>query len=136
MVMNEKQDEKKLVIEEKNPSGIAGSLTLSEEVVATIAGLAAKEVDGIYSVGKTPFINFGDNPKRGVGVEVGKTQAAFDLDIVVEYGHDIREVARALRVKTAAEVNKMAGREVVEINVHVVDIKLPNQVVTKKVRVV
>ncbi len=134
--MNQKQEEKKLVIEEKNPSGIAGALTLSEEVVATIAGLAAKDVDGIYSVGKTPFINFGDNPTRGVGVEVGNTQAAFDLDIIVEYGHDIREVAKALRVKTAAEVNKMAGREVVEINVHVVDIKLPNQVVQKKSRVV
>jgi uncharacterized alkaline shock family protein YloU len=136
MVMNQKQEEKKLVVEEKNPSGIAGSLTLSEEVVATIAGLAAKDVDGIFSVGKTPFMNFGDNPKRGVGVEVGKTQAAFDLDIIVEYGHDIREVAKALRVKTAAEVSKMAGREVVEINVHVVDIKLPNQVVTKKTRVI
>ena len=47
-----------------------------------------------------------------------------------------RVVARTLRVKTAAEVSKMAGREVVEINVRVVDIKLPNQVVTKKARVI
>ncbi len=136
MVMNDKQEEKKLIVEEKNPSGIAGSLTLSEDVVATIAALAAKDVEGIFSVGKTPFISLGDNPRRGVGVEVGKTQAAFDLDIVVEYGHDIRELARTLRMKTAAEVGKMAGREVVEINVHIVDIKLPNQVASKKSRVV
>jgi uncharacterized alkaline shock family protein YloU len=135
MVMNQKPEEKKIIVEEKNPSGIAGSLTLNENVVATIAGLAAKEVDGIYSVGRTPFLSLGDNPKRGVGVEVGKTQAAFDLDIVVEYGHDIREVAKAIRVKTAEEVKKMAGRDAVEINIHVVDIKLPNQVVTKKSRV-
>ncbi len=134
--MNDKQEEKKLIVEEKNPSGIAGSLTLSEDVVATIAALAAKDVEGIFSVGKTPFISLGDNPRRGVGVEVGKTQAAFDLDIVVEYGHDIRELARTLRMKTAAEVGKMAGREVVEINVHIVDIKLPNQVASKKSRVV
>jgi uncharacterized alkaline shock family protein YloU len=39
-------------------------------------------------------------------------------------------------MKTAAEVGKMAGREVVEINVHIVDIKLPNQVASKKSRVV
>jgi uncharacterized alkaline shock family protein YloU len=135
MVMNQKPEEKKIIVEEKNPSGIAGSLTLNENVVATIAGLAAKEVDGIYSVGRTPFLSLGDNPKRGVGVEVGETQAAFDLDIVVEYGHDIREVAKAIRVKTAEEVKKMAGRDAVEINIHVVDIKLPNQVVTKKSRV-
>jgi uncharacterized alkaline shock family protein YloU len=134
--MNDKQEDKKLVVEEKNPSGIAGSLTLSENVVATIAALAAKDVEGIFSVGKTPFISLGDNPRRGVGVEIGKTQAAFDLDIVVEYGHDIRELARTLRMKTAAEVGKMAGREVVEINVHIVDIKLPNQVASKKSRVV
>jgi uncharacterized alkaline shock family protein YloU len=45
-------------------------------------------------------------------------------------------VAQDLHAKLAAEVNKMAGRVVVEINVHVVDIKLPNQVVQKKSRVV
>jgi uncharacterized alkaline shock family protein YloU len=134
--MNPEEKDRKIIVEEKNPSGIAGSLTLNDDVVATIAGLAAKDVDGIYSVGKTPFINFGDNPTRGVGVEVGNTQAAFDLDIIVEYGHDIREVAKALRVKTAAEVNKMAGREVVEINVHVVDIKLPHKTTVKKARVI
>ncbi|MFO8072201.1 MAG: Asp23/Gls24 family envelope stress response protein [Polyangia bacterium] len=130
------QTDKKVLVEEKNPSGIPGSLTLNEEVVATIAGLAAKEVGGIHSVGKTPLISFGDDPTRGVGTEVGKKQAAFDLDIVVEYGHDIREIAKELREKTASEVARMAGRDVVEINVHVVDIKLPNELESKKSRVI
>lgn len=135
--MSEKKNEIKIIVEEQeNPSGIGGALTLSEDVVATIAGMAAKEVEGIYSVGKTPWISLGDNPTRGVDVEVGKKQAAFDLDIVVEYGRDIRELSRQLREKTAAEVSKMAGREVVEINLHIVDIKLPDEVATKRARVI
>jgi uncharacterized alkaline shock family protein YloU len=105
-----------------NPSGIAGQITLDEEVVATIAGLAAKEIDGIHSVGKSSWYQFGDDPARGVHAEVGQIQAAFDLDVVIEYGYDVREVARKLREKTAAEVAKMAGREVIELNIHVVDI--------------
>jgi uncharacterized alkaline shock family protein YloU len=115
----------KITIDE-NPSGIAGVITLDENVVSTIAGLAAREVAGIHSVGKSRLMSFGDDPTRGVHSEVGKMQAAFDLDIVIEYGSDIREVAKQLRLKTAAEVDKMAGREVVEINVNVVDIHLPD----------
>lgn len=111
----------------ENPSGIAGEITLDENVVATIAGLAAKEIDGIYSVGKSSWMRIGDDPARGVNAEVGQIQAAFDLDVVIEYGYDVREVARKLREKTAEQVQKMAGREVVEINVHVVDIHLPDQ---------
>lgn len=119
-----------------NSGGISGSISLDPNVVATIAGLAAKEIDGIYSVGKTPLISFGDNPTRGVATEVGQKQVAVDLDVVIEYGHDLREVASALREKTASEINKMTGREVVEINIHVVDIKLPDDTPSKKSRVV
>lgn len=118
-----------------NPSGIAGHITLNEDVVATIAGLAAKEIDGIHSVGKSSWYRFGDNPARGVQAEVGELQAAFDLDVVIEYGHDVREVARQLRVKTAEEVAKMAGREVVELNIHVVDIHLATDEQSKSRRV-
>jgi uncharacterized alkaline shock family protein YloU len=136
-MMNETKQETKMVAKSDkpsatkrinvsdNPSGIAGQITLDEEVVATIAGLAAKEIDGIHSVGKSSWYQFGDDPARGVHAEVGQIQAAFDLDVVIEYGYDVREVARKLREKTAAEVAKMAGREVIELNIHVVDIHLP-----------
>ena len=129
-------EHKRILVEEKNPSGIPGSLTINADVVATIARIAAKDVPGIYSVGKTPFIALGNDSTRGVGVEVGKKQAAFDLDIVVEYGQDIRKLAQQLREQTSAEVTKMAGRDVVEININVVDIKLPEDIEHKKNRVV
>lgn len=135
MSKKEEGRQQKVTIEE-NPSGIKGRLTLDEEVVSTIAGLAAREVDGIHSVGKSSFISFGDDPTRGIETEVGQIQAAFDVDIVTEYGADVRETAKELRQKLADEVSRMAGREVVEINVNVVDIQLPDEMETKKARVV
>ena len=61
-----------------------------------------------------------------MGAEVGKRQAALDLDITVEYGYDIRELSKMLRENVASAIGKMAGKEVVEININVVDIKLPD----------
>lgn len=124
--MNDIKKQEKLVVEDQ-PGDVRGVLTLNEEVVSTIAGLAARDVDGVYSVGKSGILQFRDDPKRGIGTEVGKLQAAFDVDIVIEYGKDIRHVAQQMREKMAAEVSKMAGREVVEININVVDIHLPGE---------
>lgn len=134
MTKQDGQKSRKVTVEE-NPSGIKGLLTLDEDVVSTIAGMASRDVDGIYSIGKSSFINFGDNPTRGIKTEVGAFEAAFDVDVITEYGADIRKVAQELRTKLAAEVRKMAGRDVVEINVNVVDIKLPEKMETKKTRV-
>lgn len=125
---------KHVTIDEETTGALRGKITMAEDVVATIAGLAAREIDGVHSLGRSRLIPFGDSPTRGVGVEVGLKQAAFDIDIVVEYGCDIRKVAAAMRQRIAEEVNKMAGREVVEVNLNVVDIKLPETETPKPVK--
>lgn len=104
---------------------VKGMVTLDQDVVATIAGLAAREVDGIHALGKSRLISFGDDPTRGVDAEVGKFQAAIDLDVVIEYGCDMDKMANELRTRIVQEVGLMAKREVVEVNINVVDIKLP-----------
>ncbi|MCG8417882.1 MAG: Asp23/Gls24 family envelope stress response protein [Proteobacteria bacterium] len=129
------EDQKKRLTIDDNPSGVRGIITIDENVVSTIAGLAAREVDGIHMVGKSRLVQFGDDPTRGVHAEVGERQAAFDLDVIIEYGKDIKKVAQELRQKTAREVQRMAGREVVEININVVDIKLPGEETPKGSRV-
>jgi uncharacterized alkaline shock family protein YloU len=126
MESNKKDGGKKLTIDEKQ-DGVGGRITLNEDVVATIAGLAARAVEGIHALGKSRLIPFGDSPTRGVAAEVGSKQAAFDIDVVIDYGRDIRKVASELRQKIASEVNKMAGREVVEVNINVIDIRLPEE---------
>ncbi|MBW2531226.1 MAG: Asp23/Gls24 family envelope stress response protein [Deltaproteobacteria bacterium] len=99
---------------------------MSQDVVATIAGLAARETPGIHALGRSRLIAFGgDKPSRGVGAEVGNREAALDLEVVIDYGCDIRQVAGQLRERIAAEVDRMAGRKVVEVNINVVGIAMP-----------
>jgi uncharacterized alkaline shock family protein YloU len=126
-----KQDEKdtKHVVEKtpRGNDGIGGTITLNEHVVATIAGLAARGIPGIASLGRSRLIPFGDRPKRGVEAEVGEVEAALDLEVVIEHGCDIRQVADELRARVASEVDKMTGRKVVEVNLDVVGVKLPGE---------
>jgi uncharacterized alkaline shock family protein YloU len=106
---------------------VGGQLKMSEDVVATIAGLAAREIDGIASMGGSRFISLGDSPTRGVEAEVGNVEAALDLDVVIEYGADIHKMAGELRSKIAETVYRMAGRKVKEVNINVVGIEMPKQ---------
>ena len=62
---------------------------------------------------------------RGVQVEVGEEQAAVDLDVVVDYGVPIVDVAADVRVNVISAMERMTGLEVVEVNVAVDDIDLP-----------
>ncbi|MFW5920472.1 MAG: Asp23/Gls24 family envelope stress response protein [Polyangiales bacterium] len=126
---NKIQETSKVEIEQAKGGGAdpGGQLTMSESVVETIAGLAARQIDGIHSLGKPRLFALGDSPTRGVAAEVGNKEAAIDIDCVIEYGCDLRDTARQLRELIAREVNRMAGREVVECNINVHDVHLPEE---------
>lgn len=64
---------------------------------------------------------------RGVKAEVGEVQTALDLEIVVDYGVSITEVAAAVRENVISSVERMTGLEVVEVNIAVIDVKLPDE---------
>ncbi|MEJ2866504.1 Asp23/Gls24 family envelope stress response protein [Actinomycetospora sp. OC33-EN08] len=114
-----------------------GKTTIADGVVAKIAGLAAREVSGVYGFGSSAARAFGaiteripggrSSSSQGVAVEVGERQAAIDLTIVVEYGVGIAELARAIRRNVITAVEQMTGLEVVEVNVNVVDLHLPSE---------
>jgi uncharacterized alkaline shock family protein YloU len=111
----------------RGPDGIGGKIQMSQDVVETIAGLAAREIDGIHSLGRSRLIAIGNDPKRGISAEVGEKEAALDLEVIIDYGSNIRETAKALRQRVAEEVDRMAGRKVVEINIDVVGVNLPGE---------
>jgi uncharacterized alkaline shock family protein YloU len=125
--MAEKKASSGRVVIDTSSDKIGGTVSIDESVVATIAGYAVRDVEGVHSLGKSRLLSFGESASRGVDAEVGQTQAALDLDVVVEFGHDIKKVSRTLRQLIAAQVEKMAGREVVEVNIHVIDVKLPEE---------
>jgi uncharacterized alkaline shock family protein YloU len=60
-------------------------------------------------------------------VEVGEKQTAIDLDVVVEYGARIADVARAVRRNVITAVEQITGLEVIEVNIAVNDIHLPGE---------
>ncbi len=61
-----------------------------------------------------------------MSVEVGETQAAVDLQIVVEYGVSIADLARMVRKNVTTSIERMTGLEVVEVNISVNDVNLPD----------
>ncbi|MDQ8701782.1 Asp23/Gls24 family envelope stress response protein [Streptomyces sp. LHD-70] len=117
--------------------GSRGRTTIADGVVEKIAGLAAREVPGVHAMGSGISRTFGavrdkvpggaSAVTRGVKAEVGEVQTALDLDIVVEYGLPIAEVARGVRENVIAAVERMTGLEVVEVNIAVGDVKLPDE---------
>ncbi|MFB7542041.1 Asp23/Gls24 family envelope stress response protein, partial [Streptomyces zaomyceticus] len=74
-----------------------------------------------------PGAGSGKSVTRGVSVEVGEVQTAIDLELVVDYGVSITDVAGAVRENVISAVERMAGREVVEVNIMVGDVKLPDE---------
>ncbi|MFD5796961.1 Asp23/Gls24 family envelope stress response protein [Streptomyces diastatochromogenes] len=114
-----------------------GRTTIADGVVEKIAGLAARDVVGVHAMGSGLARTFGavrdrvpggaKSVTRGVKAEVGEVQTALDLEIVVDYGVSITDVARAVRENVIAAVERMTGLEVVEVNIAVSDVKLPEE---------
>jgi uncharacterized alkaline shock family protein YloU len=118
-------------------TGEHGSTTIADVVVAKIVTLAAREIDGVYALGggtarmvgavrqRVPGVRTSDT--QGVSVEVGQRQAAADIDLVVEYGVAIPDLANAVRSNVINAVERICGLEVTEVNVNVDDIHLPGE---------
>ncbi|SDN67445.1 Asp23/Gls24 family envelope stress response protein [Actinacidiphila guanduensis] len=114
----------------------SGKTTIADSVVATIAGIATREVEGVYAMGGGPSravgavrdrVARGADHTRGVKVEVGEKEAAVDLDIVVLYGTEIADAADDIRSSVTNAVERMTGLDVVEININVRDVHVPGE---------
>jgi uncharacterized alkaline shock family protein YloU len=113
-----------------------GKISVAQGVVQKIAGIACREISGVHAMGASTSRAFGavreripgssgPNVAQGVGVEVGETQAAIDLDIVVEYGVSIADLGRSIQRNVKQAVERMTGLDVVEVNVNVDDLYMP-----------
>lgn len=108
-----------------------GTTSIAESVVSKIAALAAREVDGVESLGGALSgalagvvgrIRGDEHKTAGVGVEVGTKQAAVDLSMTVRYPAAIQEVADAVRQNVIDRIESMTGLDVVEVNVAITDL--------------
>lgn len=111
----------------------SGKTVIVDPVIAKIAGMAAREVPGVFALGGGAARIVGavrgalgnTDLSQGVKVEVGETQVAADVTIVVEYPLPLTGVADAVRAAVASAITDLVGMQVAEINVTVTDVHIP-----------
>lgn len=104
---------------------IASNLTISEDVIGIIAGLAAAEVEGVsgMTLGFVDGINqiLGSNKKysKGVKVELENNEVVINLYVIVKYGVKIPDVAFSIQNSVKGSVETMTGLTVKSVNINV-----------------
>ena len=111
-------------LEEQQKETVNSNVTISEEVISTIVGIAATGVKGVaeMSAGLTGGIYdlIGKkNPAKGVRIELDGNNVKIDLYLTVEYGVKIPEIALAVQEAVKSSVETMTGLNPIQINVHV-----------------
>lgn len=114
-----------------------GDTTIEETVVQKLAGMATREAPGVYAMGSAARRAFSalaeripgsqTNVSGGVIVEKGESQTAIGVSIVVEYGVSIVEVSQGIRRNVIQSVEHSTGLEVLEVNINVTDVHLPDE---------
>ncbi|MGK0552066.1 Asp23/Gls24 family envelope stress response protein [Enterococcus faecalis] len=118
---------------EANGEQVGGDVTYDDKVIQKIISSALGKVDGLLSMDGGFFSNVAgkfsnnDDSTSGIQAEVEGHHVNVDLNIVVEYGKDIPEVAEQIKKHIYEEVKNTTHLEVHEVNVNVTDIKSKEQ---------
>ncbi len=101
-----------------------GNISISTDVIATIAAIAAKSVEGVSDMINSLSGGFAEllgkkNPGKGVKVVINGRDVKIDMYVVVEYGVKIPDVAWEIQGKTKNEVEAMTGLNVTAVNVNI-----------------
>lgn len=103
-----------------------GKISISKEVITSIAGLAAAEVEGIAPPKGGEFPK-GEGVKRYVETEVGEGEVKVNVKVAIKYGYPVRDVAQKLQEKIKEEVERMTGLKVSAVNVEVTKLLFPEE---------
>ena len=125
--MNEENEEKKEEIVELNEEIKTENdgIKISDDVVAVIAGVAVTEVAGVagmaggFAGGISEVFSGKKNLAKGIKAEISENKAKIDVNIIVEYGTRIPDVAFEIQNRVKKAVESMTGLKVEEVNVHV-----------------
>ena len=108
-----------------------GEVQIADDVVATIAGLAATDVEGVYAmhtnitnelVGKLGVKNL----SKGVKITIEDEKVFVDLGITMKYGFSIPETAKAVQDKVKTAIENMTGLEVAVVDVRICGVNIDN----------
>ena len=104
-----------------------GNISISQDVVATIAESVILEIEGVHSlVGNTSkneitkfFQSVSSGGSRGIEVEVGETECTLDLYIIAKLGYQLPALAGEIQTKVVKAITEMTGLKVQEVNVFI-----------------
>lgn len=110
--------------EEKN-----GTISFADDVVATIAGLAAMEVEGVAGMSGGIMGGIAEmlgkkNLTKGVKVEVGQEETTIEISIIVEYGAEIHKVCENIQKNVKKALETMTGLKVLAVNINVQGVRV------------
>lgn len=111
-----------------------GTTTIADGVVAKIAGLAAREIDGVHALGGGAARAVGalreripgqrTNVSQGVSVTVVDQLVTVQVDVITEYGVPIADLAAAIRSNVISSIGRMTGLTVTTVDIAVLDVFL------------
>ncbi len=110
---------------ETNTTDTENGIEISTDVIAVIAGVAVSEVQGVsgmsggFAGGISEVLSGKKNLAKGIKVEKENGKAKIDVNIIVEYGSRIPDVAFEIQTRVKKSVENMTGFKVEEVNVHV-----------------
>lgn len=118
--INNTEEVKEFEVQSEENQGIK----IADEVVAIVAGIAASDVPGVAGMsggfaGGIAEILGKKNLAKGVKVTVGEKETSIDVNIIVEYGARIPDVAWEIQNRVKKSVETMTGLKVVQVNIHV-----------------
>ena len=108
-------------------------IKIANDVVAVIAGVAVSEVPGVsemaggFAGGITEVLSGKKNLAKGIKVEVGDKDTKIDVNIIVEYGVRIPDVAFEIQNRVKKAVETMTGLNVSSVNIHIQGINIPEK---------
>jgi uncharacterized alkaline shock family protein YloU len=111
-----------------------GSTVIVDSVIAKVAGIATREVAGVFALGGGAARALGvirdamnnTDLTQGISIEVGETQVAVDITLVAEYPIPLQTVADNVRTAVYAAIENLVGMQVTEVNVTITDVHIPS----------
>lgn len=104
-------------------------IQIADDVVAVIAGKAVSEVSGVagmaggFAGGITEVLSGKKNLSKGIKVDIEEKEVKIDINIIVEYGVRIPDVAFEIQNRVKKAIEAMTGLTVLNVNVHVQGVK-------------
>ena len=118
-----------------------GSTIISDTVVSSLAGMAAREVEGVHmgggasrtAGGVLESLTGSESKTSGISVEVGRTETAIDLKMGIEYNKNILQTVEEVRRRITDRVQSMTGLRIKELNATITDITFPEKEARRRI---